>query len=184
MLRPTAILSHKYSDGSEKPIAYTSKIMPAKELHRAPIDKEASTIIFGFKKFYNYIYGKEIILRTDHKPLIYIFGPKQEIPLMITSRLQRWSYFMSRFAYRIEYIRSGQNGNCDALSRLPINDSITVFESTVNYVSEGLKSLNAIEIAKETKCDKVLSKIIRYVNDEWPNANELSKYEQVSCEKG
>lgn len=74
-----AILSHRYSDGTEKPIAYASKIIPEKELNRAIIDKEASaSILFGFKKFYSYIFGKKITLRTDHKPLIFIFGPKQE----------------------------------------------------------------------------------------------------------
>ncbi|XP_029159162.1 uncharacterized protein LOC114931347 [Nylanderia fulva] len=38
----SAILSHKYADGIEKPIAYTSKVIPDGELHRAPIDKEAN----------------------------------------------------------------------------------------------------------------------------------------------
>jgi len=42
----SAILSHQYADGSEKPIAYASKIIPEKELHCAPIDKEASAIVF------------------------------------------------------------------------------------------------------------------------------------------
>ncbi|KAK2578115.1 hypothetical protein KPH14_009893 [Odynerus spinipes] len=37
------------------------------------------------KNFYNYVFGKEITLRTDHKPLIFIFGPKQEIPLTTAS---------------------------------------------------------------------------------------------------
>ena len=84
-----AILSHRYKDGTEKPIAFASKVIPKNELSRAIIDKEASAIVFGFKKFYNYVYGKEITLKTDHKPLVYIFGPKQEIPLTVASRLQR-----------------------------------------------------------------------------------------------
>lgn len=113
----SAILSHRYRNGTERPIAFASKIIPDKELNRAIIDKEASAIVFGFKKFYNYIYGKDIILRTDHKPLVFIFGPKQEISLTIASRLQRWAYFLSRFTYKIEYIKSAQNGNCDALSK-------------------------------------------------------------------
>lgn len=46
----SAILSHLYSDGTERPIAYASKIIPESELHRAAIDKEAGAIIFGFKK--------------------------------------------------------------------------------------------------------------------------------------
>lgn len=49
-----AILSHRYKDGTEKPIAYALKVVSEKELNRAIIDKEASAIVFGFKKFYNY----------------------------------------------------------------------------------------------------------------------------------
>ena len=176
-----AILSHRYKDKTEKPIAYASKVIPEKELNRAIIDKEASAIVFGFKKFYNYIYGKEITLRTDHKPLVFIFGPKQEIPLTVTSRLQRWAYFLSRFSYKIQYIRSEQNGNCDALSRLPINDSTPIFNqefTAINYVTETLYTLNAAEIAKETKRDKALNKIVRYVKGTWPRVNELSNIEQ------
>ena len=47
----SAILSHVFSDGTEKPIAYASKIIPESELNRAPIDKEAGAIIFGLKNF-------------------------------------------------------------------------------------------------------------------------------------
>lgn len=54
-----AILSHKYKDGTEKPIAYASKRIPEKEIHRAIIDKEASTIVFGFMKFYNFIWSRD-----------------------------------------------------------------------------------------------------------------------------
>ncbi|XP_029162078.1 uncharacterized protein K02A2.6-like [Nylanderia fulva] len=189
----SAILSHKYADGIEKPIAYASKVISDGELHRAPIDKEASAIIFGFKKFYNYIYGKHIVLRTDHKPLVYIFGPKQEIPLTVASRLQRWAYFLSRFSYKVEYIRSAQNGNCDALSRLPISDVMPVFENeytAINYVQENIETLNAVEIARETKRDKTLSQISKYINDMWPkelNESEekyFTKRDKLIIEKG
>ncbi|XP_076301711.1 uncharacterized protein LOC143219720 [Lasioglossum baleicum] len=100
----SAILLHKYKDGSERPIAFASKRIPKGEMHRAIIDKEASAIVFGFKRFYDYIFGREITLRTDHKPLQYIFGPKSGIPLTATSRLQRWAYYLSGFRYKIEIV--------------------------------------------------------------------------------
>lgn len=189
-----AILSHQYKDKTERPIAFASKVIPESELNRAIIDKEASAIIFGFKKFYNYIFGKQIILRTDHKPLTHIFGPKQEIPLTVASRLQRWAYFLSRFSYTIEYIKSENNSNCDALSRLPIDDATPVFDkdfTAVNYIEEG-EILNAGEIAKENKSDKMLNRVIRYVRDGWPKVDELSeeernlyaKRDELSVDKG
>jgi len=38
----------------------------------AQIEKETLGIAFGCETFHQYIYGKEIILKTDHKPLISI----------------------------------------------------------------------------------------------------------------
>uniref|UniRef100_A0ABD2X1P8 Reverse transcriptase/retrotransposon-derived protein RNase H-like domain-containing protein n=1 Tax=Trichogramma kaykai TaxID=54128 RepID=A0ABD2X1P8_9HYME len=140
----SAILSHRYANGEERPIAFASKVIPDKELKRAIIDKEAGAIVFGFKKFYDYFYGRHVILKTDHKPLVYIFGTSQEIPLTIASRLQRWAYFLSHFTYDIEYVNTKNNSNCDALSRLPINDEIEIFEKefrAINFIQEELKIL-------------------------------------------
>lgn len=136
--------------------------------------------MFGFKKFYNYIYEKEITLRTDHKPSLYIFGPKQEIPLTVASRLQRWAYFLFRFTYKIEYIKSQENSNCDALSRLPINDNTPDIRQRIHSdkLAESLNTTNVIEIAKETKKDKRLSSIIRHINGTWPTVSEMNEYEK------
>lgn len=57
----SVILSHRYGDGSERPIAFASKLIPKQELHRTIIDKEAAAIVFGFKKFYQYLYGARTI---------------------------------------------------------------------------------------------------------------------------
>ncbi|KAL7294747.1 hypothetical protein TKK_0011877 [Trichogramma kaykai] len=176
----SAILSHRYANGEERPIAFASKVIPDNELNRAIIDKEAGAIVFGFKKFYDYIYGRHVILKTDHKPLVYIFGPNQEIPLTIASRLQRWAYFLSHFTYDIKYVNTKNNGNCDALSRLPINDEIEIFEKefrAINFIQEELKILSAKDIAKHTIKDTTLRKIITYLRNEWPSQEKLTSTE-------
>ena len=180
MYRLAAILSHKYNDGTEKPIA--SKIIPQKERNRAIIDKEACAIVFGFMKFYDFVYGREIVLRTDHKPLEHIFRPTRGIPLTAASRLQRWTYFLSRFQYNIEYIKFENNGNCDALSRFPNDDETYVFGAEftpVNYIKDNLSKIGWQEVALETKRDKVLSRIIKLFMLGWPsNIKDLASDEQ------
>ncbi|XP_046744305.1 uncharacterized protein K02A2.6-like [Diprion similis] len=162
----SAVLSHRLPDGSERPIAFASKIIPKSELHRAILDKEAGAIIFGFRKFYQYVYWSNITLKTDHEPLKYIFGANKNLSVMIQSRLIRWSYFLSGFTYDIEIVKSRANGNCDALSRLPATDNTPVFDtdfSSINYICEGYHSLDFKRIATETAKDSDLRNVINYL---------------------
>jgi hypothetical protein len=45
----------------------------------------------GVKKFHQYLFGRTFLLRTDHRPLTKIFGPKTDIPSMATARMLRWA---------------------------------------------------------------------------------------------
>ena len=152
-------------------------------MHRAIIDKEAAAIVFGFKRFYDYIFGKEIILRTDHEPLKRIIGPNIEIPLTAASRLQGWSYFLSGFKYTVETIRSKDNGNCNALSRrLPIEEYDTdIFDTDfapINYIKNEFDTLDSKIVAEEIQTCEVLGKVISYVRYGWPGSEKLSDEEK------
>ena len=54
-----AVLSHVISDGHERPIAYVSRTLNAAEKNYSQVEKEGLAIVFGVKKFHNYIYGRE-----------------------------------------------------------------------------------------------------------------------------
>ena len=63
--------------------------------------KEALAIVFGGRKFHQYIYERIFTLVTDNKPLLTILGPKIGIPSLVTARMQRWSFLLSVFQYDI-----------------------------------------------------------------------------------
>ncbi len=64
-----AVLSHVYPDNSERPIAYTSRTLTASEWNYALLEKEALLLVFGVRKFHQFLYGRQFTLYTDHKPL-------------------------------------------------------------------------------------------------------------------
>ena len=55
----------------------------------------------------------------DHKPLVTLLGPTKETPTLAASRLPRWALTLSQYKYQIEYRKTADHANSDALSRLP-----------------------------------------------------------------
>eukprot|EP00731_Ephydatia_muelleri_P017950 Em0010g1048a len=127
-----AVLSHEWPDGSERPIAFASRTLASAERHYAQLEKEALALIFGIKKFHQYLYGRKFTLVTDHKPLTTILGPKKGIPVVAASRLQRWAMLLAAYTYDIQYRSTHENGNADGLSRLPLQEDRPDVEGPIN----------------------------------------------------
>jgi len=116
-----AVISHVFSDGSERPIAYASRSLTTSEKSYSQLEKEALSLVFGVRKFHQFLYGRKFTLYTDHKPLTSILGPKKGIPSLAAARLQRWALLLSAYNYQIEYKSTRDHGNADGLSRLPLS---------------------------------------------------------------
>ena len=114
-----AFLAHRFSDGTDRPIAYTSRTLAPAEKQYCQLDKEALTIIFGLKKSHQYLFGCHFVIFTDHKPLSHLLDSSRASPQLASACIQRWALTLSAYSYTIEY-KSGQlSCNADALSRLP-----------------------------------------------------------------
>ena len=171
-----AWISQAYSDG-EKPVAFASKRLSDAQKNYSQIDKEAAAIIFGVTKFYDYLYARKFILKTDNKPLSRIFSPEKGIPKMAASRLQNWAHFLTAFDYKIDYISTKDNIVADTLSRLPCNtreQDNEILEPTYKYtylhyvVESKIACLDYKAVARETKKDKILSLVKRLILNGWP----------------
>lgn len=52
-----------------KPVAYASKSLSETQQRYAQIEKEMLAIVFGCQRFHQYLYGKEFLVETNHRPL-------------------------------------------------------------------------------------------------------------------
>ena len=46
-------------NGSQRPVAYVSRLLNSAERNYAQIDKEALSLVYAVDKFYYYIYGNK-----------------------------------------------------------------------------------------------------------------------------
>ena len=161
-------MSHVFDDGEEKPIAYASRSLSASEQNYSMIEKEALAIVFGIKKFHQYLFGRRFSLLTDHRPLTLLLGPKRGIPVLAASRLQRWAIQLSAYLYDIEYRASKNHANADALSRLPRKtveepDDWSIEADQVNRVQMERAPITVSQIREATRGDPVLSRAMYYI---------------------
>ena len=165
-----AVISHVMPNGEEKPVGYASRSLTKAEQNYSQIDREALGIIFGVKKFFQYLYGREFTLVTDNKPLTSIFHPSKEIPPLAASRLQRWSLYLSAFNYKVEFRRTAEHSNADGLSRVPLkaaDDGIVAEQAEMHYLSA--MPVTSSTIATHTRRDKILSRVYDFTLKGWPD---------------
>ncbi|CAG9110788.1 unnamed protein product [Plutella xylostella] len=182
-----AVLSQLCKDGVERPLAFGSRSLSSNERNYSQIQKEATAIIFGIKRFHQYLYGRQepFILKTDHKPLLSIFGKKNGISVMAASRLQRYAVFLSAYNYTIQYISSENNSVADYFSRAPISGSEMKNKDEVSDLrfiqlfNVNVAPVTFSAIQKATESDSVLKTVCRYMKLGWPrkiNCNLIRPY--------
>eukprot|EP00731_Ephydatia_muelleri_P032647 Em0024g191a len=156
--------------GQEKPIAYASRTLSQAEMKYAQIEREALAIVFAVKKFHQYVYGREFVLVTDHKPLCTIFGHDKGIPTLAAARMQRWAIILGAYQYKIEYIPGSENVCADCMSRLPAQATVAKGNDILAMDVSSLP-VTATDISKGTRTDKDLSTVLQFVrHGKWPSS--------------
>ncbi len=105
-----AVLS-QVSNGVERPIEYFSKKHNRAQQNYCTTDQELLAVVESLKHFSQYLVGKQFLLRTDHKALVYLFSSKN-----YKSRLTRWSLDIQAYDIKIEFLK-GELNFSDFLSR-------------------------------------------------------------------
>ena len=166
-----AVLSHRFPDGTEKPVGFASRTLNSAEVRYSQIEREALGIIFSVTAFREYLYGLRFMLETDHKPLLELFGETRSMPDMTSSRLKRWALRLSEFTYTIRHKTTRDIPHADCLSRLPtasavdlpITDDTEAERVLLTIQLEDIGSLSREKLGLMTTRDPVLCKVLRCI---------------------
>ena len=168
-----AVLSQTDDHGVENPVAYASRTLSQAERNYSQLEKESLALIFGTKRFHNYLYGHSFILYTDHKPLQGLFNESKAIPTLASAQIQRWALTLAAYQYKIVYKKGSEITNADGLSRLPLPSPLSQevpIPSEYVLLMEHLSSgpITSTQIKTMTRQDRDLAKVLYYVQKGWP----------------
>lgn len=97
-----------------KAISFASRVLSESERSYSTTELEALAVIWSFKKFHYYVYGKHVKVLCDHKALSFLLSCK-----LMHQRLSRWCMILQEYDFEIIYIKGKDNIVADALSRMP-----------------------------------------------------------------
>ncbi|CAB3993403.1 Hypothetical predicted protein [Paramuricea clavata] len=129
------------------------------ETRYSQIEREALAIVWSCHKFHLYLYGTQLSVITDHKPLERLFNDPQSKP---PARIERWLLKVQPYRFNVQY-QPGSDNPADFIFRHPLPSSPTsreerCAEEYVNFVSMHAvpKALTLQEIKEATKSDTTL----------------------------
>ncbi|CAB0005038.1 unnamed protein product, partial [Nesidiocoris tenuis] len=131
-----AVLSHVLPNNVERPISYASKALSPAEKSYSQVDREGLSVVWGVKRFFQFLYGREFTIYTDNKAVSHIFAPDALLPKFTLSRLANYANYLAQFQYKIKHRPGSQNANADYLSR-SIPQSVIEFSVNALRVADG-----------------------------------------------
>ena len=111
-----AVLSQIQGD-SERVIAYYSRTLNQPERQYCVTRRELLAVVEAVKHFHAYVYGRKVVVRTDHGALKWLLTFKNP-----EGQMARWLGRLGNYDLDIQYRAGKSHGNADALSRRPCGE--------------------------------------------------------------
>ena len=158
-----------------KSVAYASRALSSAETRYAQIEKELLAVVFAFTKFHQYVYSKDVIVESDHKPLEAIL---KKYLAAAPPRLQRMLLQLQKYSFTLHYKPGKEMILADTLSRAYITDcptSQSTFEEElacmVHMVLSNTPFTDAKleEVRKATSQNTIMRLLQTTIQTGWPD---------------
>ena len=98
---------------TDHPMAFVSRLFRDSQLNWAALTKEAFAIYTSVKKLPFYLTDAQILLRSNHKPLV-----KFLLKNTLNAKVNNWAMELEAFNIQFDYIKGSNNILADTLSHL------------------------------------------------------------------
>ena len=71
---------------NNRPIAFASKAFTLTKTRYANIERELLAVVCGCEKFYSYLYGRSLVVKTEHRPLKQILKKEPDASTSTSSK--------------------------------------------------------------------------------------------------
>ena len=124
------------------------------------------------QRFHDYLLGRHFSLITDHKPLVSLFQEHKAIPSHASACIQKWTLTLAAHKYTFTTQSTTAHANADAMSRLPLTDTIKMTPVpaemilTIDYLQEA--PITDEQVRSWTNKDQLLSHVVQFNQEGWP----------------
>jgi hypothetical protein len=139
-----AVLSQLDINGTEKPIAFASRVLNKTERKWTVTERELFALYHFVLYFKHFLYGQPFELISDHRPLVWLRTLKNPSP-----KLTRWLMHLEAFNFIVKYKEGRKNCNADVMSRLPELQDPSIEANAVELFE--MKSGIALEEVREAQ---------------------------------
>jgi len=99
-------------EGRQRIVAYCSRILTKHERNYSTTKKELLAVKVALQKFHPWVYGRRIVVYTDHRALVYLFSQRGANAMVNT-----WYEVLTDYDFEVVHIPGYKNVVPDTLSR-------------------------------------------------------------------
>ena len=105
---------HQHQKGGLRMIRYGSRLFNSTERSYCTTRQELAAVVFGLKRFRQYVLGRKVLVRSDHAALSFLRRTKDPV-----AQQARWLDYIEQFDITIQHRSGFANRAFDALFRRP-----------------------------------------------------------------
>ena len=138
-----AVLS-QFQDDQERVIAYMSKTMNVHERIYCVTRKELLAVIVALRNFHTYLYGQNVLLRTDNAAVSWMRNLEKP-----TGQVARWLQELGTYDLTVVHRPGKRHVNADDLSRMPCKACKRQQDAASTHNDESDKGSDVTELVED-----------------------------------